>query len=418
MELLEIKTLIEKTGKSFEEFKNSVNTQVAELKAGRSDPLLTEKIEKMGKSIADMSMDKDNAERALKASEERISKMEADFKISPRGNGASEDAYKTAKEAYSKSIQSFIRKGREDADINSKAMEAYPELKALSVGHDPDGGYLVSPDHSSQIITQLYETSPMRQVCTVESISSDALDIMEDINDMAGGWSGEVASRAETDTAEIGMRRISVHELSAMPKASQKILDDAVINIESWLATKQADKFSRLENTAFVTGTGVGQPRGFTTYGAGTTNPGQIERVTTATNDVLDDVDLVDLLYSLKAEYRKNATWAFNRNSMAVISKIQDGQGRFVFQPGLQLGAPSGLLGRPIVEFNDMANVGDGTLPVAIADWKSAYTVVDRKGITILRDPYTSKPHVLFYTLKRTGGDVTNFEAIKMIVVQ
>ena len=252
----------------------------------------------------------------------------------------------------------------------------------------------------------------------IETIGSDALDIPEDINDMAGGWTGEQSSRAETDTAEIGLRRIPVHELYAMPKATQKLLDDAVINVEAWLAGKQADKFSRIENTAFVTGTGAGQPRGFTTYDSGTTNPGQIERVTTATNDTLDDVDLVDLLYKLKAPYRANAQWAFNRSTLAVISKIQDGQGRFIFQPGLQQGAPSSLLGRPMIEFNDMADVGNGTLPVVIADWKQAYTIVDRKGITILRDPFTSKPHVLFYSTKRTGGDIVNFEAIKMIVIQ
>jgi HK97 family phage major capsid protein len=418
MEVAEIKKLIEETGKAHKEFEHSVKAQMEELRKGFSDPLLKEKIDTMSKSIADMSMDKDNAERTEKLIQERLSKMEADLKV-PRinGNAGDEQAQKDADKQYSKAMQGFIRKGKDDPILTGQG-DLTPELKALSVGHDPDGGYWVSPEHSAQIIKKVFETSPMRQVCMIETIGSDALDIPEDINDMAGGWSGEVASRSETDTAEIGLRRIPVHELSAMPKASQKILDDAVINVEAWLAGKQADKFSRLENTAFVTGTGAGQPRGFTTYAAGTTNPGQIERLTTATNDVLDDVDLVDVLYKLKAPYRMNATWAFNRATLAVISKIQDGQGRFIFQPGLQMGAPSGLLGRPMVEFNDMADVGNGTLPVAIADWKQAYCVVDRKGVTLLRDPYTSKPHVLFYTVKRTGGDVTNFEAIKMIVIQ
>jgi HK97 family phage major capsid protein len=227
-----------------------------------------------------------------------------------------------------------------------------------------------------------------------------------------------MSTRSETDTAEIGKRKIEVHELNAMPKATQKILDDAGINVEAWLAGKQGDKFVRLENTAFVTGTGVGQPRGCMTYDSGTTNPGQVERVTTAANDTLDDVDLVSLLYKLKGPYRMNSTWAFNRNTLAVIAKIQDGQGRFVFQPGLQIGAPSSLLGRPMIEFNDMADVGNGTLPVAIADWKQFYTIVDRQGITMLRDPYTQKGFVLFYSTKRTGGDVTNFEAGKLIVIQ
>ena len=361
-----------------------------------------------------MSMDKDNAERLEKSVNERMSKIEADIKV-PRENGGNEKTQKESDIVYGKAMQDFIRKG---VDPSREGIDgAFPELKALSVGHDPDGGYWVSPEHSAQIIKKIFESSPMRQVATVETIGSDALDIMEDINDMAGGWSGEVASRSVTDTAEIGLRRIPVHELSAMPKASQKILDDASINVEAWLAMKQGDKFSRLENTAFITGTGAGQPRGCMTYDSGTTNPGQVERLVTAVNDVLDDVDLVDVLYKLKAPYRLNSTWAFNRNTLATISKIQDGQGRFVFQPGLQLGAPSSLLGRPMVEFNDMADDSDGTLPVAIADWKAAYTIVDRKGITILRDPYTSKPHVLFYSVKRTGGDITNFEAIKIVEI-
>jgi HK97 family phage major capsid protein len=418
MELAEIKGLIEETGKAFSEFKSSVSTQMEELKKDRSDPVLSGKIDKMAKDIAGMSMDKDNAERLEKVLDERLSKMEADMKV-PRLNGNDEEGKSDYDKKYSQAMTQFLRHGVKSEIILPWGYENMTkEQKDLTVGHDPDGGYWVSPEHSSQIIKKIFETSPMRQVCTVESISSDALDIMEDVNDMAGGWSGEVASRSVTDTAEIGLRRIPVHELSAMPKASQKILDDAVINVEAWLAGKQGDKFSRLENTAFVTGTGAGQPRGFTTYDAGTTNPGQIERLTTAANDTLDDVDLVGVLYKLKAPYRMNSTWAFNRNTLATISKIQDGQGRFVFQPGLQAGAPSSLLGRPMIEFNDMADDANGTLPVAIADWKAAYTVVDRKGITVLRDPYSSKPHVLFYSVKRTGADVANFEAIKMVLIQ
>ena len=419
MEPKEIKELIEETGKAHSEFKNSVNTQLKELKEnGRADPLLAKKVDDLSTLVANHSMDKDNAERLAKQSAERMSKIEADMKsVGGKGNQEKTER-KDAEFAYQKAMVSFLRKGVIDPAMEAKAMEAFPELKALSGSSDPDGGYWVSPDHSSQIIEKIFDTSAMRQVCTVEQIGSDTLDIMEDINEMSGGWVGEVAARAETNTAQIGLRKIPVHEMYAMPKASQRLLDDAVINVEAWLAKKQGDKFGRIENVAFVTGTGAGQPRGFTTYDAGTTNPGQIERVTTAVNDVLDDVDLMKLLYKLKGEYRKNSTWAFNRETLSVIAQIQDGNGAFVFQPGLQMGTPSSLKGRPMIEFNDMADVGDGTLPVAIADWKAAYTVVDRKGITTLRDPFSSKPNVLFYSVKRTGGDVTNFEAIKMIEVQ
>ena len=407
-ELDEIKTMVEAMGKAQIELKDSISTQLKEAKAGNNDPLLVKRIDEMAKEIADNAFDKDKSEREAKSASDRMSKIEADFKSAGgKGNGQEGAPVQTE---YSKAMNTFIRKG--DGNFSDA------EQKALSVGHDPDGGYLVTPEQSAQIIKSIFETSPMRSVAMIETIGSDSLDIPEDINDIAGGWGGELSTRAETDTPEIGKRKIEVHELNAMPKATQKILDDASINIEAWLAGKQSGKFSRLENTAFVTGTGVGQPRGCMTYDGGTTNPGQIERVTTAVNDVLDDVDLVSALYKLKGDYRMNATWAFNRNTLAVIAKIQDGQGRFVFQPGLQIGAPNSLLGRPMIEFNDMADAADGTLPVLIADFKQFYTVVDRQGVTMLRDPYTQKGFVLFYTTKRTGGDVTNFEAGKIIEIQ
>lgn len=414
----ELKKLIEDTGNAHKELEHSVKKQLDEMKRNYDDPLLAEKIDKLSKEVAEKSFDKEGFERAQKTLEDRISQMEADLKAKPAESP--EDEQKKIAMEKGISMLKYFRSGAVDLD-QMDGMDSEGKIiegKALSRGHDPDGGYLVPPEQTSMIIKKVFETSPMRQVCTVETIGRDRLQILEDINDMAGGWTYEQGSRSETDTAEIGKRDILVHELYAMPKATQQILDDSVMNLESWMSEKQGDKFARLENTAFVTGTGVGQPRGFTTYDAGTTNPGQIERVTTAADDTLDDVDLVSLLYKLKGPYRNNATWAFNRNTLAVIAKIQDGQGRFVFQPGLQLGTPNSLLGRPMVEFNDMADIANGTLPVAIADWKAAYTVVDRKGITVLRDPFTSKGFVLFYTTKRVGGDVTNFEAVKMIVIQ
>jgi HK97 family phage major capsid protein len=315
-------------------------------------------------------------------------------------------------DAYKAAFDTFLRKGEE--------VMGPDERKALSVGTDPDGGYVVNPDLSGRIVMKVFETSPMRAYASIQVISTDALEGLYDLNEASSGWVGETESRAETNTPQIGKWRIPAHELYAKPKATQKLLDDASINMEAWLASKVSEKFARDEANAFVVGNGVNKPRGFLTYGAGTTLPGTIEQFPTGASGALasapDGGDaLINALYGLKQQYRANATWFMNRATTKLVRKAKDTDGAYLWSPGIQAGQPATLLGYPVAAFEDMPDPAASSLSIAVGDMREAYQIVDRLGIRTLRDPYSAKPYVEFYTTKRVGGDVVNFEAIKLV---
>jgi HK97 family phage major capsid protein len=286
-------------------------------------------------------------------------------------------------------------------------------MKALSVDSDPDGGYLVRPEVSSEIVKKVFESSPVRELASVQTISSDALEIIEDLDEAASGWVGERQARSETDTPQIKKIVIPAHELYANPKASQKLLDDAQVNIESWLQEKVSSKFARDEATAFVTGNGVLKPMGFLSYAAGT-GFNQVEQVNSGDANLVTDDGLLDLQGALKEDYQANATWLLKRSTLTAIRKLKDGDDNYVWQPGIANGVPSLILGKPYRLANDMPAVAANALSIAYGDFKMGYQIVDRVGIRVLRDPYTAKPYILFYTTKRVGGAVKNFEAIKI----
>ena len=311
----------------------------------------------------------------------------------------------------------YLRRGEQRLTAHERDVLEQHQ-KALSVDSDPDGGYLVTPQQSARIIEVVYETSPMRQVATVETISTDALEGLFDGDEAAAAWVSERGSRAETNTPQLGQWRIPTHELYANPRATQKLLDDSAVDIEAWISRKVADKFARTENLAFVTGNGVGQPRGFTTYPDGTTR-GTIERIPSLDAATIAAEGIYNIIYALKAAYRPGSVWVMNRATVGVIRTIRDesggaGTGQFMWAPGFG-GQPATLAGYPIVEFEDMADIAGGAIVAGFGNFRQGYTIVDRLGIRILRDPYSAKPHVEFYTTKRVGGDVLNFEAFKLM---
>ncbi len=315
-----------------------------------------------------------------------------------------------------------LRKGEDKLTGDNRA--AFERLqKRLSVDSDPDGGFVVTPEFSDRVSTVIFESSPVRQVATVETISTDALEGLFDGDEATVGWVSEQEARPETTTPQIGLWRIPTHEMYANPFATQKLLDDAFLDMEGWLAGKVSERMSRFENTAFVLGNGVGKPRGFMTYPAGT-NRGQVQQVATGSVGApfLTAEGLINIVYSLKAGYRQGAVWAMNRSTVGAIRRIRDdsgdaaGTGQFMWQPGFGT-QPQTLAGYPIVEMEDIADLAGGALPYAYGNFAAAYTVVDRQGVRILRDPYSNKPFVSFFTTKRVGGDVINFEAVKIGVV-
>lgn len=352
------------------------------------------------------------ADRLAKVDElnETISNLESEIKgiqTAMARTGSPAAPVETADKKHSELIQKYLRKGIDSA-----------ELKAMSVDSDEDGGYLVTPAMSAEVVKKVFESSPMRQLASIQTISTDALEMLEDLDEAASGWVGETASRPETGSPQIKKIVIPVHELYAQPKSTQKLLDDAAFNVEMWLSEKVSEKFARDEATAFMSGNGVGKPKGILAYDAGTSY-GQIEQVQTSTSLAIVADDLIDLQYSLKADYKTNAAWMAQRATIKAFRKFKDTQGKYLWEPGLNGSAQSTLLGHNVYEANDMqANAVAGNLSVAFGNFKAGYQIVDRIGIRVIRDIYTAKPHVLFYTTKRVGGAVKNFEAIKLLKIK
>lgn len=409
-----VEKLNTKIGKQFHEFKTANDERLAELeKKGVADPLIKESIAKL-----QAGMDEN-----LKLKDEIVRVKNAMKGLLANGNGAQgvamgEDAAEV-KAAYRQWLRTGqVKQGnsvRDDSkqffwDRKDQKVEDV-EHKTMSVISDPDGGYTVTADMSGRVIKKVFETSEVRQAAYQQTIGTDALEGLMDLGEAGSGWVGEQASRPSTSTPQLKQYRIPVHELYAFPFASQKLLDDSFVNPEQWLADHIAAKFARDENTAFVTGNGVAKPRGFLTYTAGTGNPGQIPQVSSGSNGLVVSDSLIRWVYGLKTAYSNQAKLAMNRLTLAECRVLKDSQGRYLWDPGLNGPASQSILGKQIMEWADMPVPATDALAIVLADWQQFYTIVDRIGIRILRDPYTNKPFVGFYSTKRVGGDVTNFEA-------
>lgn len=313
---------------------------------------------------------------------------------------------------YKKVFEKYLRVNGNHSNLGAE------DQKALSVGSEPDGGFAVSPTMSSQIITRLYESSPLRGLASVQSITSDALEMLVDRFDTTtSGWEAETIAGAETDTPKMAKLRIPVHVQFARPTATQQLLEDAGINVEAWLSQKAADKLSRDEATSFISGTGTGQPTGILTYASGTAW-GQVEQVAMGAAAALTADGFVRVKYALKEQYLNRGTWLMNRDAVMNAMLLKDGVGNYIWKPSMLTNDPtSTILGAPVRMASDMPTVAASALAVAYGDWREAYMIVDRLGITVIRDPYTKKPYVEFYFRKRVGGDIVNFEALKLGIV-
>ncbi len=394
MSISEITDRVASLGNAWEQFKQINDARLNEIeRKGNADPLYNE-------HLGNISMALDNYKSRLDTIETAYNRPVLGDDVAIKSAAANGE--------YSKAFRNYLRKGMEGG------LEML-QTKALSVGSDPDGGYLVTPHMSAKIVQSIFETSPMRQLASVETISSDALELIDDHDQAAAGWTSETGAIAETSTPTLAKRNIPTHELYAQPKATQKLVDDSAIDIESWLSGKIADIFSRKENTAFVSGNGVGQPRGILTYSAGT-SWGQIEQISSGTSGAVTADAIIQLFYALKDSYSKRANFLMNRTVVQSVRLLKQATtNQYMWQPGLAAGAPDTLMGVPVHMAADMPVAAANSLSIAVGDFQAAYQIVDRKGISILRDPFTEKPFVKFYATKRVGGDVVNFEAIKIM---
>lgn len=427
-----VKETIDNLQRDWKQFQDLQKEAMAQEVKGHVDPLVKEQIDKITEAITQRQekLDEkfsdrvDKIETAMNRSPMALDpdSVKADVdaarnfkrdRFAPRGRagGFDPDAEisKDDIDELNSYRKSFVRYLRKDEHTMEPA-----ERKDLSVGSDPDGGYVVTPQMSDRVIRKIFQVSPIRALATVETISTDSLDFLVDKDEVAAGWVAETGSRSKTDAAQFAKKNIPVHEIYAQPGATQKLLDDAAINIENWLADKIGSKFARTEASAFVSGDGVGKPRGFLTYPAGT-DWGQIEQVNTGANGDFTSGGIIDAVYSLKEEYVPGARFIFRRQTVAAIMKLQDTAGNPIWSPSLIPGQPSTLLGHPVSFATDMPALTTGALCGVFGDLGAGYTIVDRVGMRTIRDNLTNKPYILFYTTKRVGGDVVNFEAFKIL---
>ncbi|KPH80571.1 phage major capsid protein [Bosea vaviloviae] len=382
---------------TLESYRVSNDERLAEIETRRGiDPLTEEKMARMDTAL-------DDAMR-------RIDRLTLDRSRPALGRDEPRDPVVAEHKA---AFAAYVRSGEAGG---LKRLEG----KALSAGSGPDGGYLAPSTVESEILRRLASVSPIRSIATVRTISSGTYKKAFSTTGPASGWVAEAAARPQTGTPALAELSFPAMELYAMPAATQTLLDDAIVNIDQWIAEEVESAFAEQEGAAFVIGDGIDKPKGFLAYptvaeaswswgNIGVLNTG-VAGSFAASNP--SDI-LVDLVYALKAGYRQNASFVMNRKTQATVRKFKDSTGQYLWQPPSSVGAPATLLGFPLVEAEDMPNIANNAVSLAFGDFRRGYLVVDRAGVRILRDPYSAKPYVLFYTTKRVGGGVQDFAAIK-----
>lgn len=432
MDISEVKRLIEDQGRAWEEFKKTNDETIKAKAEGKAVGDLevklaniSEKLDKVGdlKSQFDEFVLKSQRPGAGEGKADELAAeakswnamLRADFQSKGRPVPAEIGAEEYAQ--YKSAFFSMVRHG----DLERLSAE---ERKALSAGSDPDGGYLLPTPTVGRMVKKVYEQSVMRQLANVVSISTDSLEGVVDNDEADAGWVSEIGSRTDTDTPQVGKYRIEAHEMYASPKATQKLIDDAATDIEAWLADKVADKFARVEGNAFINGTGVGQPRGLCSYSMAATADasrawGVFEMVKSGANGAFHSTKadvLQDLIGAFKDHYLQNAVFLMRREVRTAIRKMKEATSdRYLWEPSLQAGQPDRLLGYPARIDQYMPALATGSKSLAFGDFREAFTIVDRIGVRTLRDPYTAKPYVVFYSTKRCGAGAVNFEAVKFI---
>jgi HK97 family phage major capsid protein len=388
----------------FEEFKSSNDERLAAI-GRRADVLLDEKVDRINGAL-DAQMKRID-DLALKSARPVLEGTRRDNTRPRFADGAARE-HKSAFEAY-------VRQGE------SRALRAL-ETKAMSAGSNADGGYLVPVELEHEIGQRLAAISPIRAISSVREISGSVYKKPFMTAGPATGWVGETDARTQTTSPTLDALSFPAMELYAMPAATATLLDDSAVNIDEWIAAEVELTFAVQEGAAFVNGDGSNKPKGFLNYTAvanGSWTWGNLGYVASGSAGAFpgsnpSDV-LVDTIYALKAGYRQNGTFVMNRKTQAAIRKFKDSGGAYLWQPPAQAGGRASLMTFPLIEAEDMPDIGANSLSIAFGDFRRGYLIVDRVGVHVLRDPYSAKPYVLFYTTKRVGGGVQDFDAIKLV---
>jgi len=400
-DLQEIKGLVEKINPTLVELRSEIDAMKA---SAPKDVVTEEKHQRMADDITAKMADM----------QAKQAKLEAALNRPDGGEGKGMDVEMEAK--HRDLFRDYMAYGKTDG---LKETREGIEIKAMSTDVNPDGGYLVRPELSSTIVSRIFETSPLRQVANVERTGGKSIDILIDDNEAGARWVGEGASGGQTDTPQIGQKVIAAHKIEADPRMTTEMIEDAYLNVEAWLAGKVADKFARTQNTAFVNGTGTGQPRGFLTYAAwaaaGVYERDKIEQINMGSAAALNADGLIEVQNALKEGYQAAAVWGMKRTTFGAALQLK-GNDNYFFSPVLLANGQASiqLLGKPVVFMDDMPAVAANALSIVYADFRVAYTILDRVGLQVLRDPFTNKGFITYYTTQRVGGDVTNFDGIKI----
>ena len=387
----DVKALIDGVNQAFATFKAENNAQLEAVKKGQADALQALKVDRINADIATLQAAVDDANTKI---------------ASAQMNGVAQGGLKDRE--YSAAFTSHMKRGEVQA--------------ALNKGVAGEGGYLTPTEWDRSITDKLVQVSPLRSLATVQTISTNAFSKLFNQKGTTSGWVGEAAARPETVTPTFGTLTYTTGELYANPAATQQMLDDAEVNLEAWLAGEVQQEFAYQEGVAFLSGNGTNKPNGLLTYITGGANAathpyGAITTVNSGAAAALTTDGILSLVYALPSEYTGNARFIMNRATQAAVRKLKDGQGNYIWQPSYVAGEPSSVNGFPVTEVAGMPDIAAAAKPIMFGDFRAGYLVLDRAGVRVLRDAYTNKPYIQFYTTKRTGGGLLNPQVLRALNV-
>lgn len=427
--------LVRQFTQAFEAFKAANDERLKQIEAkGASDPLTEQKVDRINAEITRLQTDykaamvdletRLNRERLANGANDNgrarnVAALNQLLGAAARAQGRERPAEIDAAgyEAYRVGVYDVLRTGGRNNSVDVRNM--------IQIGSDPDGGYLCPPEVDQAIDRVLQQLGALRQAATVRPIGGASYKkYMTTSGAGFGGWGNERTTPSETATQQLAELLFTPHNMWAEPRTTSDVLEDAFLDIEQWLADEVGITFYEQESSAFITGDGVTKPRGLLSYPivanasyawgkvGYTASGGASDFAASNPSD-----NLIDLVHSLRRQYRGNASWIMNDLTLSKIRKFKDGFNNYLWVPGLQNGMVGTLLGYPVLTDDFMPDVAANAYPVAFGDFKRAYLIVDRRGTTVLRDPFTAKPQIKFYTTRRVGGGVQNFEAFKVMKI-
>lgn len=389
--MTDVNKTIEDLGKAFEAFKATHTQELQALKQGVGTADYQAKLDKINSALDQHTKEIEDAHTKLAASQQGA----------PNAGAADKE--------YTSAFRAHFARGDVQASLNK--------------GQASEGGYLAPIEWDRTITDRLVQVSPIRGIASVQSISTAGYSKLFNNRGTTSGWVGETTARPQTNTPTFSPMTYKPGELYANPAATQQMLDDAEVNLEQWLAGEVETEFAYQEGIAFLTGTGANdRPNGLLTYVTGAANAaahpwGDIKTVGSGAVGAITADALVDLIYELPEEYTANARFLMNRTTQGAIRKLKDGQGNYLWQPSYVAGQPATIAGYPVTTVAGMPNVAANSISAMFGDFKRGYQIVDRTGVRVLRDPFTNKPFVQFYTTKRVGGGLLNPDVLKALKI-